>query len=166
MEVKPLIGVTWELVMQLINTFILFIALRKLLFRPVLNIIEARNKDIEDNIALGVKTKNEGLAFKKDYEEKVSSAKIEGQEIINQAKIRAELKQTEIIDSAKQEAISIKDKASRDIEQERQKTMNEMKDEISMIALLAASKVIEKDIDKSKHEALINDFIEKVGEAK
>ena len=44
--------------------------------------------------------------------------------------------------------------------------MNEIKDDISNIALLAASKVIEKDIDKAKHEELISDFIKKVGESK
>ncbi|EPZ53451.1 ATP synthase subunit b, sodium ion specific [[Clostridium] sordellii ATCC 9714] len=43
--------------------------------------------------------------------------------------------------------------------------MNEVKDDISSIALLAASKVIESDLDKSKHEKLINDFIKEVGEA-
>ena len=44
--------------------------------------------------------------------------------------------------------------------------MNEVKDDISSIALLAASKGIENDIDASKHEKLINDFIKEVGETK
>ena len=44
--------------------------------------------------------------------------------------------------------------------------MNELKTEISSMAILAASKVIEKDIDQNKHEEMINKFIEEVGEAK
>ena len=87
------------------------------------------------------------------------------QEIIKQATLRAEKKSEEIISTAKNEATSIKEKASKDIAQERQKVMNEVKDDISSIALLAASKVIESDLDKSKHEKLINDFIKEVGEA-
>lgn len=163
---KDLIGITSDLVFQLINTGLVFILLRKLLFKPVLGIIEAREKDIQDNLAKGELAKNQGIALKTEYEEKVSRAKNEGQEIIRQATLRAEQKSTEIISEAKFEATSIKEKATKDIEQERQKVMNEIKDDISNIALLAASKVIEKDIDKDKHEQLINDFIKEVGESK
>ena len=52
------------------------------------------------------------------------------------------------------------------LEQERQKVMNEIKNEISNIAILAASKVIEKDIDSNKHKELIDNFIKEVGESK
>ena len=68
--------------------------------------------------------------------------------------------------SAKEEASNLKDRASKDIAQEREKVMNELKNDISSIAILAASKVIEEDIDQSKHEEMINKFIEEVGEAK
>ena len=166
MELKPLIGISYELVFQLINTFLVFWLLKKLLFKPVMAVIEARENDIKANLSQGEKAKTEGIALKKEYEEKVSSAKAEGQEIIKQATLRAEQKETEIISTAKQEAQSLKEKASKDVEQERQKVMNEIQSDISNIALLAASKVIEKDIDKSKHEELINNFIKEVGEAK
>lgn len=166
MEFKPLIGISYELVFQLINTFLVFVLLKKLLFKPVLGIIEAREKDIQENLAHGERTKNEGVSLKKEYEEKISSAKSEGQEIIKQATLRAEQKESEIISTAKQEAQSLREKANKDVEQERQKVMNEIKTDISDIALLAASKVIEKDLDKSKHEELINNFIKEVGEAK
>lgn len=166
MELKPLIGISYELVFQLINTFLVFWLLKKLLFKPVMTVIEARENDIKANLAEGEKAKTEGINLKKEYEEKVSTAKAEGQEIIKQATLRAEQKETEIISTAKQEAQSMKEKASKDVEQERQKVMNEIQSDISNIALLAASKVIEKDIDKSKHEELINNFIKEVGEAK
>jgi len=165
-EFKPLISVSYELVFQLINTFLVFWLLKKLLFKPVMDIIEARENDIKSNLAEGEKAKTEGLSLKKEYEEKISTAKAEGQEIIKQATLRAEQKEAEIISTAKQEAQSLKEKASKDVEQERQKVMNEIKSDISNIALLAASKVIEKDIDKSKHKELINNFIKEVGEAK
>ena len=75
-------------------------------------------------------------------------------------------KSDDIVNTAKKDALDIKEKANKDIEQERQKVINEIKNDISNIALLAASKVIEKDLDKSKHEELIENFIKEVGEAK
>ena len=166
MEFKPLIGITYELAFQLVNTFLVFLLLKKLLFKPVLGVIEAREKDIRDNLAQGEIAKKEGLSLKSEYEEKLNSAKEQGQEIIKQATLRAEQKETEIIAAAKQEASQLKEKASKDVEQERQKVMNEIKNEISNIAILAASKVIEKDIDSKKHKELIDNFIKEVGESK
>ena len=161
MEFKPLIGITYEFIFQLVNTFLVFFLLKKLLFKPVLGIIEAREKDIREDLAQGERAKKEGLSLKSEYEEKLNSAKEQGQEIIKQATLRAEQKETEIIAAAKQE-----EKASKDVEQERQKVMNEIKNEISNIAILAASKVIEKDIDSKKHKELIDNFIKEVGESK
>lgn len=163
---KGLINLTWDLLFQIINTIVLFVILSKILFKPVMNIIDERENDIKQNIALGERTKKEGIAFKEQYEEKISSAKSEGEEIIKQATLRADKKSDEIISNAKDEAYRIKEKANKDIEQERRKVMHEVTSEISNIAILAASKVIEKDIDKSKHEKLINNFIQEVGEAK
>lgn len=166
MELKPVVTISWELVIQIINTIILFWILKKILFKPVLDIIDARENAIKADIATGEQAKNEGLALKAEYEQKLSVAKNEGQEIIKQATLRAEQKSEEIISTAKEEAINIKDKANRDIAQEKEKVMNELKNDISNIAILAASKVIEKDIDQAKHEEMINKFIEEVGEAK
>ena len=157
MDFKPVVTISWELLFQIINTVILFVVLKKILFKPVLNIIDSREEGIKNDIATGQQAKNEGLALKAEYEQKLAVAKKEGQEIIKQATLRAE---------QKSEASNLKDRASKDIAQEREKVMNELKNDISSIAILAASKVIEEDIDQSKHEEMINKFIEEVGEAK
>ena len=166
MEFKSVVTISWELLFQIINTVILFIVLKKILFKPVLNIIDSREEGIKNDIATGQQAKNEGLALKAEYEQKLAVAKKEGQEIIKQATLRAEQKSDEILSTAKEEASNLKDRASKDIAQEREKVMNELKNDISSIAILAASKVIEEDIDQSKHEEMINKFIEEVGEAK
>lgn len=166
MEFKPVVTLSYELVFQIVNTIILFIVLKKILFKPVLNIIDSREKAIKEDIATGENAKNEGLALKAEYEQKILLAKNEGQEIIKQATLRAEQKSNEIISTAKEEANILKDRASKDIAQEKEKVMNELKNDISSIAILAASKVIEEDIDQAKHEEMINKFIEEVGEAK
>ncbi|WP_029791586.1 F0F1 ATP synthase subunit B [Metaclostridioides mangenotii] len=163
---KPLVSLTPEYFIQIFNTFLVFFIINKLLYKPVMRIIEAREKDVQANITEGEQNRAEGIALKKEYEEKVGLAKREGQEIIKQATLRAESKSEELVTEAKQEAAHIKEKANEEIVKERQKAMNDIKSSVSDIALLAAAKVIEKDIDKAKHEELINNFINEVGEAK
>lgn len=166
MEFKPLVGLTPEVIITILNTFILFLALKKILFVPVMKMIDERESDINSDIEFGKKAKEEGLKYKEEYEAKISEAREEGQNIINMARQKAEKRSDEIISNAKSEAQSIKEKASKDIEKERQEAYNSVKNDISDLALLAASKVIEKDIDKTKHEDLINNFINEVGDAK
>ena len=166
MDFKPVVTISWELLFQIINTVILFLVLKKILFKPVLNIIEKRENMIQEDLATGAKAKNEGIALKKEYEEKVSIAKEEGREIIRQATARAEEKSNQIVSDAQAEAVALKAKASKDIAQEKEQAIAEIRNDISDIAILAASKVLEEDIDKSKHEDLIEKFIKEVGEAK
>ena len=166
MDFKPVVIISWELLFQIINTVILFLVLKKILFKPVLNIIEKRENMIQEDLATGAKAKNEGIALKKEYEEKVSIAKEEGREIIRQATARAEEKSNQIVSDAQAEAVALKAKASKDIAQEKEQAIAEIRNDISDIAILAASKVLEEDIDKSKHEDLIEKFIKEVGEAK
>ena len=128
--------------------------------------MDARDADIKNNIEAGQKAKEEGMKFKSEYETKIQDARDESQMIVDFARKRAEEKSDTIISEAKKEAEYIKQKANNEIAKEKEQAFNNIKSEISEIAVLAASKVIEKDIDKAKHEDLIENFIKEVGEAK
>ena len=56
------------------------------------------------------------------------------------------------------------ERAQEQIESEKKKAVNEIKDGITDIALMAASTVLEKDMNTADHNKLIDDFIDKVGE--
>ena len=166
MEFKPLVGLTYELFFTLANVLILSLILRKVLFKKIIDVMDARDADIKNNIEAGQKAKEEGMKFKSEYETKIQDARDEGQMIVDFARKRAEEKSDTIISEAKKEAEYIKQKANNEIAKEKEQAFNNIKSEISEIAVLAASKVIEKDIDKAKHEDLIENFIKEVGEAK
>ena len=68
-------------------------------------------------------------------------------------------------DAEIQDAVKAKEKAEKDIAQERRKAVNEIKGEIGGMAVEIAGKVIEREINEEDHTKLINDFIENVGEA-
>ena len=166
MEFKPLVGLTYELFFTLANVLILFLILRKVLFKKIIDVMDARDADIKNNIEAGQKAKEEGMKFKSEYETRIQDARDEGQMIVDFARKRAEEKSDTIISEARKEAEYIKQKANNEIAKEKEQAFNNIKSEISEIAVLAASKVIEKDIDKAKHEDLIENFIKEVGEAK
>ncbi|TQQ83984.1 ATP synthase F0 subunit B [Peptacetobacter hominis] len=165
MELKPLVGLTWEYFFQIVNTIVIFLILKYLLFKPVLKIIKEREEDIANEIREGERMKAEGAAYKAEYEEKIGGAEEEGRKIIETAVARAKEKSDMIIDDAKKDAELISQRAMREIEEEKIRSMNEMKGEMSNLVILAASKVLEDEIDEEKHRELIKDFIDRTGDA-
>ena len=76
----------------------------------------------------------------------------------------AKLQSEQIISAAKEESEKLRAKTSADIELERQRAMSEAKGEISKMAVEIASKLVRKEIDEDTHSALIDSFINELGE--
>ena len=152
--------------MQIANTLILFIALKHLLFKPVTEFMDKRTQGIESAIEEAELKNKESDRLKAEYEEKMKEIKKERNQIVAEATRKAEFRSEEILTAADQEAKNILEKARVEIAREKQKMMNELKGEISTLALLAAGKVIEKDLNPQMHQQMIQQFIDKAGEQK
>lgn len=163
---KSFISLDWELILQLINTGILYLFLKKFLFGRIASFLEERKANIEKSFKEADDAAKRAEEIKAEYADKISVAQDEAREIVKEASKRAEERAEEIVKNAKEEAAKVMERASLEVQRERQNVLNELKNEISNMAILAASKVIEKDIDKKQHELLIENFIKEVGEAK
>ncbi len=165
MEVRAgLVEISWTLVFQLINTIILFLILRKLLFKPVSAMMAGRQNAIVESIKEAENKNVEADQLKLEYQRKLEGAQAEGREIIKDASKRAEARAEEIISQSQQEAMKMKDRAEADIQREKQKAANMMKEELAALAVMAAGKIIGKDLDEKGHDKLIKEFIDEVGE--
>ncbi|EKE25466.1 MAG: f0f1 ATP synthase subunit B [uncultured bacterium] len=78
--------------------------------------------------------------------------------------MRAENRAFEIVKTAETEVDAMKLNAHRELERERIKAVNELKDQISELTIMAASRVVEKDLNEADHRELINKFINEVGD--
>lgn len=163
---QDLVTINWSLILQLLNTIIIFLVLKKLLFKPVTEFMEKRRKGIESSI-LNAEAKNkEAEALMSEYDRKLNDIKQERNEIIKDASKRAEERGDEIVKKAETEAKKIIEKANLDIQREKQKALNELKEQMSELVIMAAAKIIDKEIDSQKHDEMIKQFIDEVGEAK
>lgn len=150
---------------QIIATGVLFLVLRHFLFKPVTDLLDARSKKIVSNLEESTSYKREAEAVKAEYELKLEDAKGEAREIVESAKKRSEQIKEEILQEAKVEAHAISERSMLDIEREKQKMLVDLKSEVVEIAMLAATKVVQKDLDPSAHKTMINKFIDEVGES-
>ena len=112
-----------------------------------------------------MKAKEEAQAMKSEYEKNMQEARDKANEIVKTAQKTAAVQSEEMIREASSQVTAMKEKAEKDIAQERRKAVNEIKGEIGGMAVEIAGKVIERELNEEDHTKLINDFIENVGEA-
>ena len=108
--------------------------------------------------------KGEANAMRKEYQQKLADAQATSDRIVKEAVARGQSRQEEIIRQAQQEASAIMDKASADIELERKKAINDAKNEISGIAIAIAGKVVGRELNEKDQAALVDHFIDELGD--
>ena len=161
---EAFVGVNpFTMIFALINLLILYLFLKKILFKPLKNMIDSRQKEIDDMYSDAESSRTEAAALKSEYEEKISHASEESEQILRAAHRRAQLKEEEILREANDKAARAIDRAEEQIEQEKKRAINEVKNEVSGLAIDIAAAVIGRDVSAGEHEDLINEFIDNMG---
>ena len=163
---ESFVGVNfWTMIFAWANLVILYLVLRKILFNPIKNMIDSRQKEIDDMYENAEKNRDAAEQMRADYEEKLRGAAEESEQILRTAQRRALLKEEEILKEADEQARRTKERAEEQIALEKKQAMNEIKDEVSAIAIQIAEAVVARDVRADEHEQLIDGFIETMGES-
>ena len=162
---ESFIGVNfWTALFVLLNTLAIFFVAKKFLFVPVMNMIRQRQEEIDSMYLEANNAKDEALALEAQYKEKLSMAAATGERMVKEAVERGHNREEEILRQANEEASAIMAKASADIAREKKKALNDAKDEISVIAIAIAEKVVGKELSGADHSDLVDGFIDRLGE--
>ena len=157
---ESFVGVNfWTMIFAWINLLILYLFLKKLLFKPVKNMIDSRQKEIDDMYTDAENDRADAKNMRSEYEEKLAKANEESETIIKSAVRKAQLKEEEILKEANAKAARTLERAEEQVELEKRRAVNEVKDEISDMAIGIASAVIGRDVSADEHRDLIDDFI-------
>ena len=149
----------WTALFTLCNLVIVFLILKKFLFKPVNKMIDDRQKEIDELYADANAAKQAAETMREDYDRKISEAKDASAQIIAEATQEAHRRRDDMIIHAQSDADAIREKARADIELERKKALNSAKDDISRIALDIAEKVVGRELNSSDHDRMVEDFL-------
>ena len=162
---ESFVGVNvWTMLFAWCNLLIIYLFLKKILFKPVKNMIDSRQKEVDDMYSNAEAAEADANAMKAEYEEKLAAANEESEEILRTAQRRAVLKEEEILREASAEAVRIRDRATDEIALEKKRMLSEIKDEVSGMAIDIASAVIGREVSQAEHEEFIDSFIDELGE--
>ena len=143
------------LITQILSFLILLFVLSKLLYKPVIKMLDERAEKIKMSLSAAEKAKEDAALSAEKIEKELISARQEGQKIIDQAKKLSEEFKDKEKSKAFEEIESLIEKSKSDLEKETRVAINELRKNFSTLVLEAAEKVVDKEIDENTHTKLI-----------
>ncbi|AEH50380.1 F0F1 ATP synthase subunit B [Pseudothermotoga thermarum] len=142
---------------QLINFCVLLVLLYKLLYKPLMNVVDKRREKVQFELAQAERERQEALALKKEAENILVEARKQAEQIVENARQKAEQMINQAKSQAKEEAERIIGAAKVQIEKEKQQVLEEIERRATEIAVVLAMKILQNVLDeKAKREYLIN----------
>ncbi|MCR5034888.1 MAG: F0F1 ATP synthase subunit B [Clostridia bacterium] len=163
---QGLIEFNWSSLMILCNVFILYLILRKFFWEKIKKFMDDRAAAVQDAIDAAEAVNKRADEKMANYSKRIANVEEEGREIIKASKQQADAQAQIIIEEARKQASDIIAKAEKTIELEKSQAMEEMRQEIASIAMLAAEQIVGKEIDNVGQDAIIDQAIEDARSAK
>lgn len=154
----------WDILISFINLIILFLIIKRFLFKPILAVLEKRKGEISDSYAASKLAEDNAKAAEKAWEEKLATARSEADSMIASASEDAKLRAKKIVAEANERADGIIRAAKSEARLEEKRAADNIKREIVEVSGELAEKLLEREISQDDHRALIDSFIEKIGD--
>ncbi|MGH7231101.1 MAG: F0F1 ATP synthase subunit B [Nitrospiraceae bacterium] len=144
---------------EIISFGILLWVLYKYAFPPILELLETRERKIRDSLEQAERHRVEAERKMQEYEAKLSAVSREAEAVLVQAKERAQRLLDENEQRLVTEAERIKADAAREIEHERRKAIQEIRNQTTDLALLVAEKVVERSLTDADHRRMADEAL-------
>ena len=157
--VAPLISFNWTLVMVLITFVVVYLLVKKFFFEKIHDFMEARAQKVKDQFDSAENAEKLAEEHLNEYKNKLDGIEVERIGMVKDAKTIADQRAELIIEEANAKAKEIIEQAEIQIERERELFVQTMRDQVAMLAVYAAEKIIEKQLDEQGQMSLIDDII-------
>ena len=143
------------LAFQIINFLILVFLLHRILYRPVLNILDQRKERIREGQEAAERARTEAEQLRQEYEQQLEESRAHARKIIDDAAAAAERLRDESVVNAQQEAQRILDRARDELRAETEHARRELRHEVASLSVAVAGKLIQDSLDTEKNRELV-----------
>ncbi|HHG8334688.1 TPA: F0F1 ATP synthase subunit B [Streptococcus pneumoniae] len=148
------------------GSFILLLVLiKKFAWSNIKGIFEERAEKIASDIDRAEEARQKAEVLAQKREDELAGSRKEAKTIIENAKETAEQSKANILADAKLEAGHLKEKANQEIAQNKVEALQSVKGEVADLTISLAGKIISQNLDSHAHKALIDQYIDQLGEA-
>lgn len=149
---------------QVVVFLVLLWIVKKFAIGPAMGVLEKRQQQIENQISTAEKNRAEAETLLKEQKQALQQAREEAHQIIERAKKQSELEAKEILEAAQKRSERMIEEARAEITREKDKAVAELRDQVASLSVMLAAKVIEKELDQSQQQEVIDQFMEQVGD--
>lgn len=142
----------------------LFFLVSYFVFDPARELLKKRQERIQKDMDDAAKDKEDALQFKQEYEARLQTADREVDQILSDGKKKAMQREQMIVNEAQEEASRILERTAREVELEKSKVRDEMKQEMILVAREMAGRFITEKMDETKQAQLLDSVISEMGD--
>ena len=154
--VTPSIGLMlWTLAAFGLTLFVLY----KLAFPRIAAALDRRQRAIEESIDTATRLRSEAEELLEQYRERLKDARTQAEEILVRARKAAEVREAEAINEAKERRDELLEQTRRDIEAETRRAIQEIRNEVADLTILATEKVTRKVLTEEDQRKLVEEAL-------
>ncbi len=154
----------WQILISLCNLLLLFLILKRFLYKPVQKMLSARQKTLDDTVQSADDALKSAETDRDKWAEKLAAADSEADARIKTAQSIAKSEGEKIVERARADAEAMMRSAKEEIALEQRKSEEQMKQEIADLSTQLAGKLLEREINPDDHRQLIDSFIDEIRE--
>src|ERR1700737_2627653 len=148
------------LLIQDLAFIVLMVLLVRYLYRPISQVLEARTRRIQEGLRAAEEAKRDREAAEKEYRLRMEAARREGQALLDRIAKKGEDLRKELEAKARAQAEGLIARARAEIQQEREQAVQDLREQVADLAVMAAGRIIGESLDLKKHRELIERAIE------
>lgn len=149
----------WQMLISLCNLIILFLILKKFLYKPVRRALEERKQAVEGVYADAQKALDTANASKTEYERELAGIRERADSMLASVTADANKRSEAILSDARERADGMMRQAKNDISLERRKAESGIRSEIADVSTALTEKLLAREINSDDHRKLIDDFL-------
>ena len=142
----------------------LFVLLSYLLFNPARELMQKRQAKIKNEMDTAARDMADAMQMKAEYDAKLAAADKDVDAILSEGRKKALARENEIIAEAKEEAARVMERAEKEIELEKSKVKDEVKQEMIGVARAMAGRFVTASMDDETQAKLIDEALNEMGE--
>ena len=153
-----------NLLFTIINLLVLYLLMKKFLFKPVNGIIEKREEVIKKQFEEAEIAKVQANELKMEYTLQLEQVATDATKVMDDAKEMARAEYDRIVKAADEEAALRLQKAEAQIAEEKKKSLRVMEQEIEDLIMATATKVVGEKVSVQNNQKIYDDFLAEMGE--
>jgi F-type H+-transporting ATPase subunit b len=139
--------------------FTLWVLLRYVCLPPLLKVRAEREQQVLADQEAASAAETQGEQVRRDYEATLAEARSEANRVVEAARVASEAQRSQAVAVAEAAAAEERQAAMADLDAARAQALNQIKGDVASIAISAASKVVQADLDLAQNQSTIDDYV-------